>query len=203
MTLGGTGLTLFGMGLDDREQVLVTSRAELRAWLEENADTSPGIWLVTYKRASGRSAPSYDDIVEEALCFGWIDATLRTRDEHTSMLLLSPRKPRSTWAATNKARVERLVAAGRMTERGFRAIQVAKANGSWSLLDSVDRLEVPADLAAALESRPPARATFDGFPPGARKQALWFIISARRPQTRAARIEKVVAAAAEGRRVVG
>lgn len=199
----GRGPTLSGMALDDREQLLVTSRPELRAWLEANADTSPGIWLVTYKRGSGLPAPSYEDIVEEALCFGWIDATLRTRDEHSSMLMLSPRKPRSTWAATNKARVERLIASGRMTGQGLRAIEIAKANGSWSMLDSVDRLEVPDDLAAALAARPPARVNFDGFPPSARKQALWFVVSARRPQTRAARIEKVVAAAAEGRRVVG
>jgi uncharacterized protein YdeI (YjbR/CyaY-like superfamily) len=191
------------MGLDDLEQVLVTSRAELRAWLEANADTSPSIWLVTYKRASGKPAPSYDDIVEEALCFGWIDSTVRTRDEETSMLLLSSRKPRSTWSAVNKVRLEHLLASGLMTERGLRAIEVGKANGSWEVLDPVERLEVPDDLAQALDAQPAAREFFDGMPSGARKQNLWFVISAKRPETRAARIERIVAAAAEGRRAVG
>lgn len=191
------------MGLDDLEQVLVTSRAELRAWLEANADTSPSIWLVTYTRSSGKPAPSYDDIVEEALCFGWIDSTVRQRDGETSMLLLSSRKPRSTWSAVNKARLEHLLPSGLMTERGLRAIEVGKANGSWGILDPVDRLEVPDDLAEALDAQPAAREFFDGMPPGARKQSLWFVISAKRPVTRAARIERVVAAAAEGRRPVG
>lgn len=191
------------MGLDDLDQVLVTSRSQWRGWLEQNASTSPSIWLVTHKRASGKPAPTYDDIVEEALCFGWIDSTIRTRDPDTSMLLLSPRKPRSTWAATNKARVERLIASGLMTERGMRAVEVARANGSWELLDSVERLEVPDDLAAALDAQPASRAFFDAMPPGARKQSLWYVASAKRPATRAARIERIVTAAGEGRRVAG
>ena len=148
-------------------------------------------------------ADSYDDIVEEALCFGWIDSTVRGRDDQTAMLLLSSRKPRSTWSAVNKARLEHLLPSGLMTERGLRAIEVGKANGSWEVLDSVERLEVPDDLAAALDARPEAREFFDGMPPGARKQNLWFVISAKRPETRAARIEKIVAASAEGRRAVG
>ena len=191
------------MGLDDLEQVLVTSRAELRVWLEANADTSPSIWLVTYKRSSGKPAPSYDDIVEEALCFGWIDSTVRARDDETAMLLLSSRNPRSTWSAVNKARLEHLLPSGLMTERGLRAIEVGKANGSWAVLDSVERLEVPDDLAEALDAQPAAREFFDGMPPGARKQNLWFVISAKRPETRAARIERIVEASAAGRRAVG
>ncbi len=191
------------MGVDDLEQVLVTSRAELRAWLAANADTSPSIWLVTYRTGSGKPAPSYDDIIEEALCFGWIDSTLRRRDEESSMLLLSSRKPNSTWSALNKRRLEHLIPSGMMTERGMRAIEVAKANGSWSILDPVERLEVPDDLAAALDARPAAREFFDSMPQGTRKQHLWFVISAKRPETRAARIQKVVHAAAAGQRAVG
>ena len=181
----------------------VTSRAELRAWFEANAESSPSIWLVTYKRVTGKPAPSYDDIVEEALCFGWIDSTIRTRDPETSMLLLSSRKPRSTWAATNKVRVERLIRDGLMTPRGLRAIEVAKANGSWELLDSVDRLELPDDLAHALAAEPGTRRFFDSLPPGSRKQHLWWVVSAVRPETRARRIGSIVAAAVEGRRAVG
>ncbi len=188
------------MGLDDREQVLVTSREQWRAWLAEHADSSPGIWLVTHEPATGRPAPSYDDVVEEALCFGWIDSTVRRRDAATSMQLMTPRKPRSTWAASNKGRVRRLIAEGRMTDRGLRAVELARANGSWELLDSVERLEVPEDLAAALDAQPPARDTFDAYPVSVRKQVLWHVASARRPETRARRIAGVVADAAAGRR---
>jgi len=192
------------MGLDDLEQVLVTSRAGWRAWLAANADTSPGIWLVMpRRRADDDPAPTYDDVVEEALCFGWIDSTVRTRDERYALQLLTPRKPTSTWSASNKERLSRLVPAGLMTERGLRAIEVAKANGSWELLDTVERLEVPDDLAAALDAVPAARSFFDGMPPGVRKQNLYFVISAKRPETRAARIAKIVTAATEGRRAVG
>lgn len=191
------------MGLDDLEQVLVTSRAELRGWLEENADTSPSIWLVTYKRESGKPAPTYDEIVEEALCFGWIDSTVRRRDAESSMLLLASRKPNSTWSAVNKARLERLLPSGLMTPRGLRAIEVAKANGAWEILDPVERLEVPEDLAAALDADPIARQYFDAMPRGVRKQVLWHVLSAKRSETRANRIARVVADVSDGRRPSG
>ncbi len=188
------------VGVADRDQVLVTSREQWRAWLCENADSSPGIWLVTYRSASGGPAPSYDDIVEEALCFGWIDSTLRVRDAETSMLLMTPRRPHSTWAATNRARIERLSAEGRMADRGLRVVETARANGSWQMLDSVERLEVPEDLAAALDAEPAARAPYDSYPPSQRKHVRWHVVSAKRPDTRARRIARLVADAAGGRR---
>lgn len=190
------------MGLADYEQVLVTSRAQWRAWLAANAATSPGVWLVTYKRATGEPSPSYDDIVEEALCFGWIDSTVRPRDERTAMQLLTPRKPRSTWSASNKARLERLIPAGLVDARGLAAVEVAKANGSWESLDAVERLEVPDDLAAALAVHQAAAQFFAALPPSSLKMHLWWVISAKRPDTRARRIAAVVAAAQEGRRAV-
>jgi uncharacterized protein YdeI (YjbR/CyaY-like superfamily) len=191
------------MGLDDLEHVQVTSRAEWRQWLVANADTSPGIWLVLPRRGNDAPAPTYDEVVEEALCFGWIDSTVRSRDERSALQLLTPRKPTSTWSASNKERLSRLIPAGLMTERGLRAVEVAKGNGSWEILDSVERLEVPDDLAAALDAVPAARAFFDAMPAGARKQNLYFVVSAKRAQTRAARIARIVDAAAEGRRAVG
>lgn len=190
------------MGVADYEQVLIVSRAQWRDWLAANAETSPGIWLVTYKRASGQPSPTYDDVVEECLCFGWIDSTARPRDDHTGMQLVTPRKPRSTWSASNKARLQRLISSGLVTERGLRAMELALSNGSWSALDPVEALEVPDDLAAALEAMPAARAYFDGMPPSVRKMHLWHVVSAKRPATRATRIAKVVAAAAAGRRAV-
>ncbi|MDQ1245737.1 MAG: hypothetical protein QG597_104 [Actinomycetota bacterium] len=179
----------------DYEHVSITSRDELRAWLTVNADRDVGIWLVTYRSSTGKPAPSYDDIVEEALCFGWIDSTIRNLDDERNALLFTPRKPTSTWAASNKRRLERLIPAGLMTERGLRAIEVAKSNGSWQILDSVEALEVPTDLAAALAAANQTE-RWDATKPGVRKQHLWQVVSAKRPETRARRISAVVAAMA-------
>jgi uncharacterized protein YdeI (YjbR/CyaY-like superfamily) len=145
----------------------------------------------------------YEAAVEEALCFGWIDSTGGHVDDDRGKQYFAPRTPRSPWAATNKARVERLIAAGRMAPAGLTAIERARANGSWDVFDSVERLEIPADLAAALEARSPAAIHFAAFPPSARKMQLAWVALARRPETRAARIEEIAAAAARNERARG
>jgi uncharacterized protein YdeI (YjbR/CyaY-like superfamily) len=171
-------------------QVHVETRAQWRSWLQENAAGSASIWLVTWRRPTGRPAPTYDDIVEEALCFGWIDSTARKIDEERSALRMGPRTSRSGWARTNKRRIERLEREGLMTEAGRAVIDRAKADGSWTLLDDVEDLIVPDDLAAALESRPGSRANFDAFPPSARRALLAWIVQAKRPGTRTKRVEE-------------
>jgi uncharacterized protein YdeI (YjbR/CyaY-like superfamily) len=124
-------------------------------------------------------------------------------DEERSKLYFARRKPRSAWAATNKARVERLIAEGRMAPAGLAAIEQAKANGSWEILDAVERLEVPADLAQALDAQPPAAVNFGAFPPSARKQMLAWVATALRPETRAARVAQIAQAAARNERARG
>jgi uncharacterized protein YdeI (YjbR/CyaY-like superfamily) len=124
-------------------------------------------------------------------------------DEDRGKLYFAQRQPRSVWAATNKARVERLIASGRMQPAGLAAIERAKADGSWTVLDGPERLEVPADLQAALDANPPAATAFAGFPPSARKQMLAWIAMAVRPATRAARVEEVAVRAARGERARG
>ncbi len=131
------------MGVADYEQVPVTSRAELRAWLEQNVDRQEGVWLVLNKRTSGLPFPSYDEIVMEALCFGWIDSTVRSLDETRSLMLFTPRKPTSTWSATNKQRLEILLPSGLMRPRGLAAIDAAKANGSWDSSPRQSNLRYP------------------------------------------------------------
>ena len=189
--------------LDDAQLVHADDRATWRAWLEANHATSSGAWLVTWRRRSGRLGLDYEAAIEEALCFGWVDSTAGRVDDDRGKLYFAPRKPRSGWAATNKARIERLLAEGRMAPAGVAAIDRAKANGSWEVLDSAERLVVPADLAAALDARPPAAANFAGFPPSARKQMLGWVALARRPETRAARIRQIADAAARNERVRG
>jgi uncharacterized protein YdeI (YjbR/CyaY-like superfamily) len=184
------------------DRVEVTSRGELRSWLAANHATSPGIWLVTYKKSSPERHISWDEVVEEALCFGWIDSTANKLDAERSMLLLTPRNRRSPWSRINKERVEKLLAQGLIEPSGLAVIEAAKADGSWSVLDAVEAYQEPDDLRAALAAVPRARAGFDAFPPSARKQLLWWVESAKRPETRAKRIEETVRGATEGRNPV-
>ncbi|HYM84521.1 MAG TPA: YdeI/OmpD-associated family protein [Candidatus Dormibacteraeota bacterium] len=186
--------------LDDAPSVFADDRETWRAWLTANHATARGAWLVTWRPRSGRQGLDYEAAVEEALCFGWVDSTGGRFDDERGKLYFAPRKTRSPWAATNKARVERLIADGRMRSAGLAAIERAKSNGSWEVLDSVERLEVPHDLATALEARPPAPEKFAGFSPSARKMLLGWIALAQRPETRADRIAKVAEAAQRGER---
>ena len=142
----------------------------------------------------------YEDAIMQALCFGWIDGPVRTFDERTSGLWFAPRRPSSGWAATNKARLLILEEQGLMTEAGVRAVEVAKANGAWTVLDNAEALREPDDLAAALDAVPEAREKWDAFPPSARKFGIGNVDAARRPETRANRIAKIVADAAAGKR---
>jgi uncharacterized protein YdeI (YjbR/CyaY-like superfamily) len=177
-------------GMGDAPQVHAEDRAAWRAWLEANHATAPGAWLVSWRRGHGPRV-EYEEAVEEALCFGWIDSQGGNLDERRSRQYYAPRKPTSGWAATNKARVERLIAEGRMAPAGLAAIERAKANGSWTLLDAVEQGIVPDDLAVALAARPPAAANFDAFPKSARRAMLEWVAQARRRETRAQRVAQV------------
>jgi uncharacterized protein YdeI (YjbR/CyaY-like superfamily) len=141
--------------------------------------------------------------VEEAICFGWIDSTAGTLDDERRLQLMTPRKAKSGWTRLNRQRVADLEAAGRMTDAGRKAAEVAQANGWWSLYDSVEDLVEPPELATALDAVPAARAAWDAFPPSARKQMLWSVVTAAKPETRASRIAKIVREAEQGRRATG
>jgi uncharacterized protein YdeI (YjbR/CyaY-like superfamily) len=177
--------------------------AAWRAWLEANHDGVRGVWVASWRKASGRDTPPYEALVEEALCFGWIDSTVNVLDDERALQLMTPRKPKSGWTRLNRERVAALESQGRMTDAGRRAVETAKANGWWTIYDPVEDLIEPDDLAEALDASPPARTTWDGFPPSARKQMLWWVVSAGRPATRATRIAKIVTEAEHGRRAAG
>ena len=177
--------------------------AAWRAWLEAHHDAARGVWVASWRRASGRDPVSYEDLVEEAICLGWIDSTANILDADRGLQLMTPRKPKSGWTRLNRRRVEAMEAQGRMTAAGRRAVDAAKANGWWTIYDAVEDLVEPQDLAAALAASPPARTAWNGFPPSARKQMLWWVISAGRPETRAKRIAQIVAQAELGRRAAG
>lgn len=175
--------------------------AAWRRWLRRHHERPDGVWLLIRKKGSAAPGVAYEEAVEEALCFGWIDATTNRHDDDHYKLWFSRRKPGSVWAASNKARVERLIADGRMAPPGLAKIEAAKADGSWEALEGLEDLTMPDDLVAALDASPPAREHFEAFPPGARKQILSWIRQAKRPETRAARIVKTAEAAARNVRV--
>jgi uncharacterized protein YdeI (YjbR/CyaY-like superfamily) len=185
---------------DGREIVEVPDRAAWRQWLAERHVQRDSIWLVFHKKTSDGTSPSYEEAVEEALCFGWIDSTVKRLDEHRMLQLFAPRKPRSTWSQSNKERVARLEREGLLAPAGIAAIEIAKENGSWTALDAVERLEEPPELAAALDADPAAREHWNGFSPSSRKSLLWWVTSAKRPETRARRVEQTVRMAAKGLR---
>lgn len=187
-------------GADDAEEVLAESASAWAAWLAANHARSAGVWLITWRPATGRPTLAYEDAVVEALRFGWIDSRAAPSRAETSALWFAPRRPGSAWAATNKARVARLEAEGRLEAAGRRVIEQARADGSWTILDGPEALQVPDELAGAFERHPGSRATWDSFPRSVRKAHLTAIAVAKRPATRAQRIETIAAEAEAGRR---
>ena len=190
-----------GLTPDGREAVHFQSVGEWHAWLEEHHRRREGVWLVQWKPRTGKPAIPYEDAIEEALCYGWVDSTYRSLDDERGMLWYSPRRRGSLWARSNKERVARLEAQGRMTEAGRAAIEQAKADGSWTILESVEDLIVPDDLAAALDARPGAREAWESFPPTAKRAYLLWIVTAKRPETRRQRIERSADMVRQGKRL--
>lgn len=176
------------------------SRAEWRAWLEQNYTRPEGVWLVTNKKASGKPQLSYDESVEEALCFGWIDSKGRKLDDERTMLWFAPRKARTGWSRPNKERIERMIAAGKMTEAGQAKIDAAKKDGSWTMLDAVEALEIPDDLASEFEQYDSARANFEAFPRSAKRGILEWIVQAKTAETRAKRVAETARLAEQNQR---
>ncbi|MDB5323819.1 MAG: hypothetical protein JWN40_5450 [Phycisphaerales bacterium] len=170
------------------ETIHPKTRKAWRTWLSNNHAKSKGVWLIFHKKSANKDRLPYADAVEEALCFGWIDAMIRPIDAHTYMQWYCQRKPKSVWSKLNKTRVEKLLAAGQMTSAGQAKIDLAKSNGQWSHLDAVESLTLPLDFAKALRAAPGARNHFDSLSPSARKILLYRIHDAKRPETRAARI---------------
>ena len=189
-----------GVAPDGRPWVQPADRAAWRAWLIANHATSRGVYLATWRKAVDERSVAYADAVEEALCVGWVDSTQRKLDDQRAILWFTARRPKSGWSRPNKERVERLVEAGLMLPAGLAVIEDAKRRGTWTLLDEVEDLIVPDDLAAAFAANPPAGPNWDAFPRSARRGILEWIVQAKRPETRARRIEETASKAARNER---
>lgn len=164
------------------------SRAAWRAWLKQNHVASPGVILVYAKKHTGLSSLDWDEAVEEALCFGWIDSKRWRLDEQFFLQIFTPRKPKSRWSGLNKQRVASLIDAGLMTKAGQAAIDLAKKTGAWVALEHVDAMVVPPDLKKALAATPGAGAKFKALSTSRQKQFLYFMNDAKKAETRLKRI---------------
>ncbi|MBK8698623.1 MAG: YdeI/OmpD-associated family protein [Saprospiraceae bacterium] len=176
------------------------SRAEWRQWLEQNHDKEKAVWLIYFKKNSGRPSVSYTDAVDEALCFGWIDSKEQNLDDISTGGYFSKRKPRSVWSKVNKEKVARLIEENQMTSEGLAAIEVAKNNGSWIILDDAEALLVPEDLMEAFLPFPDAFAYFDTLSPSVKRNLLQWLVLAKKPETRSGRINEIVLNAIDQKR---
>jgi uncharacterized protein YdeI (YjbR/CyaY-like superfamily) len=165
-----------------------SSREEWRAWLEEHHATAQEAWLIHYKKKAARRSLALEEAVEEALCFGWIDGLLRSVDGDCYALRYSPRRPNSVWSPRNKERVEKLILEGRMTPAGLEKVARARESGEWEAADAREDVSaIPADLAWA---------SFTRWPASRKKQYLYWLSSAKKPETRQKRIQAIVGMAA-------
>ncbi|RCJ23344.1 hypothetical protein A6S26_01980 [Nostoc sp. ATCC 43529] len=175
------------------------NREEWRKWLEKNHLTSSGVWLIYYKVKSGKPSVRYSEAVKEALCFGWIDSKVKSLDAERYMQIFTPRKPKSVWSKLNKQYIEELIEEGLIAKAGLEKIAIAKQNGSWNSLDAIEALTIPSDLNQALQANKTAKDYFEAFSNSSKKNILFWIESAKRPETRLKRIEQTVNSAVQNK----
>ncbi len=162
--------------------------AEWRSWLEENHSSSGGVWVIYHRASTGNRQLSWEEAVREALCFGWIDSKVKSIDDERYRQIFTPRKPKSVWSKINKQHVAELAELELMADAGRRAVEVAKKNGAWSLLEPVDALILPAELELALQGSERAREAYEALSNSAKRAVLYPLYSAKRPETRAKRV---------------
>lgn len=178
------------------------SLARWEKWLDKNHATAPGIWIRFYKKDSGIKTVSYDEALDAALCYGWIDGQLKSLDEVSWLRKFSPRGPKSMWSKRNIAHVERLTAAGRMRASGLEAVNQAKKDGRWEQsYDAPSQMEVPEDFRKALAGNKKALAFFEALNKANKYAIAWRLQTAKKPETRQRRMEKLLAMMAAGEKL--
>jgi len=179
------------------DTITAEDRKHWRKWLSAHQSSEKRIWLIIFHKDSGIASINYEEAVEEALCYGWIDSLPNKRDDQSYYQLFSKRNPKSNWSRKNKLLVEKLMNQSRMTSAGLTMVEQSKQSGTWSALDGVENLITPPDLKAALEKNPFAEENFESFPPSVKRGILEWIFNAKRPETRAKRIEETATKASQ------
>jgi uncharacterized protein YdeI (YjbR/CyaY-like superfamily) len=172
----------------DLKKVFIDTIEDLRNWLAENYAQKDSVWLVRFKKDFANKYIDYADVVDELLCYGWVDSLPKKLDEKRTMLRISPRNPRSNWSGINKQKVRKLTAQSRMQPPGLELVTIAKENGSWNFLDEVEQLVIPEDLQTELEKVSKANYYFNRFPDSSKRGILEWIKSAKTVKTRKKRI---------------
>jgi uncharacterized protein YdeI (YjbR/CyaY-like superfamily) len=182
------------------DTLFAPDRAAWGAWLAAHHGQRTQVWLLLHKKHIEEPSVSYDEAVEEALCWGWIDGLTNRWDERSYAVRFTPRKPGSIWSESNVARVERLIAEGRMAQAGMALVEEAKRRGTWDRAATRRYDATPPDLEAALAGVPAAAARWKEWPQSPRRQYVFWVLDAKRPETRARRVAEVVRRAAAGLR---
>ncbi len=177
------------------EEFCPGNKQEWRNWLELNHTRKNAVWLIIYKKNFATPNLNWSEAVDEALCFGWIDGVKRPIDDDKYKQYFCKRKQESTWSKINKDKIEKLLKLGLVTKSGLKSIEIAKENGSWSIIDSVENLELPDDLEQAFKKKPGSKEFFLSLSKSFRKGILQWIVLAKRPETRLKRIEDTVESA--------
>ncbi len=172
---------------------------EWRKWLEQNGDSKDSVWLIIHKKASPNPNLTWSQAVDHALCFGWIDSVRKTIDAEKFKQYFCKRKPKSTWSKVNKEKVEKLMEAGLMKKEGLNAISLAKENGSWQILDSIDALTVPIELEKAFKDCPEAESFYSALSHSKKRSILYWVVSAKRIETKEKRIQEFLESALAGK----
>ncbi|MEO0504528.1 MAG: YdeI/OmpD-associated family protein [Bacteroidota bacterium] len=171
---------------------------EWRAWLHENHLNSQGVYLIFYAVQHEKESMRWEEAVCVALCYGWIDSTVKSLGDGKRRQYFCPRKPKSVWSKVNKQHIKELRKEGLMHKSGLSVIKKAKADGTWTLLDNVENGVVPEDLQRAFEQNAIAFKNFQSFTKGQRKSYLYWLFLAKRPETREKRIQEIIALSEQG-----
>ena len=184
----------------DIEEYYPKTKNDWRKWLNKNHKTKQAVWLIMYKKQTGIPSLNWSDAVDEALCFGWIDSTARPIDGEKYKQYFTKRKPQSTWSKVNKVKIEKLIADGLMSEAGLASIEIAKQNGSWTILDEVEEMIIPKDLEKAFKAKRGSKDFFMSLSKSVRKGMLQWITLAKLEETKLKRINEIAELACEGKK---
>jgi uncharacterized protein YdeI (YjbR/CyaY-like superfamily) len=180
----------------------VTNREDWRTWLKENHDKEKEVWLIFYKKHTGKPGVPYDDAVEEALCFGWIDSIVKRIDDEKYAQKFTPRKADSTWSELNKKRVKKMIRQGRMTETGLALINAAKKSGKWEqVISQPKEFAIPPEVIKAISANKKAWENFNNLAPSYKKQYIGWITTAKKEETRQLRLKEVVEILIQGKKL--